>query len=315
MVDVLVRCADEQIKRLGLVKGAMKLTDARSQRRALSACPGGQRCPGGSAANTMADLARLGARAAYLGKVRDDELGRFFQAEMEKCGVHQALAPAAKGPPTGSCLVLVSDDAERTMQTYLGISAVLHSEEIEPEIIENCRVLYLEGYLYDRRPARLAMERAARLARAAGALVTLNLSDSFCVHRHYRDFLRLSGLVDGIFGNASEIMALAGESDLYRAVAAVAERCPLVVATRGANGALVVYRGTQFAVSAQPVEKAVDTTGAGDAYAAGFLFGLARGWPIDNCAHLAAATAAQIITQFGARAETSLEHLAKKFAP
>lgn len=310
LVDIVASIDDALLARLGLVKGAMELVDLERSEQLSRSCRPESSCSGGSAANTMAVLAALGGRAAYLGKVHDDELGRLFVEDMRRSGVEVLLEPAGACPATGRCLVLISADAERTMQTYLGASTTLEPGDIPAERLGRCRILYLEGYLYDPEPARRAMLRAARLVRSAGRRVSLSLSDSFCVERHLEEFRRLvNDEMDVVFGNEHEVRALAGSADLDRALEAAGAMCPLVVATLGAEGTALVIDGRVERVPAHPVERVVDTTGAGDSFAAGFLYGLSRGWPPRRCAELGGVVAAEIISQVGARPSSSLASL------
>lgn len=310
LVDIVAGADEALLEGLGLVKGAMELVDLERSEQLCRRCRPDSRCSGGSVANTMAVLAALGGRAAYLGKVHDDELGRLFVEDMRRSGVEVLLEPAGDCPATGRCLVLVTADAERTMQTYLGASTTLDPDDIPGPQVESCRILYLEGYLYDPEPARRAMLRAARLARGAGRRVAVSLSDSFCVERHLEEFRRLvRGETDIVFGNEHEIRALTGYDDLQRALPEAGALCPLVVVTRGAEGTALVVEGKIERVPAQPVERVVDTTGAGDSFAAGFLYGLSRDWPPQRCAELGGAVAAEIISRVGARPAGSLAWL------
>ncbi|WP_217915856.1 adenosine kinase [Miltoncostaea marina] len=310
IVDVLARSEDAFLGEHGLAKGSMTLIDAAQADALYDRMGPGVEVSGGSVANSIAGVASLGGRAAYIGKVRDDELGRIFAHDIRAAGVAFDTPPAADGPGTARCLILVTPDAQRTMSTYLGACTGLGPEDIDGERVAASAVTYLEGYLWDPPRAKEAFRVAMDAAHAAGRRVALTLSDSFCVERHRDEFLELvDGRVDVLFANEAEIRALY-RTDLEAAVAAVRGRCEIAVVTRSAEGCLVVTRDAVAEVPAKRVEHVVDTTGAGDLFAAGFLHGLTRGAPLADCARIGAVAAAEVISHYGARPETPLRDLA-----
>jgi sugar/nucleoside kinase (ribokinase family) len=321
IVDIIGRCDDQFLNTHGLAKGNMRLIEADEVTKLYGAMGPAVESSGGSVANTMAGIASFGGRAGFIGKVADDEFGRIFGHDIRKQGVAFTTAVAkasGKGldsgtPPTARCLVLVTPDGERTMSTFLGVSPLLDQGEVDPEMIENARIVYLEGYLFDRPEAKAAFYQAADIAKAANAKVALSLSDAFCVDRHRDAFLDLIRTkVDILFANESELTALYQTKVFDDAVAAAREDSPLCVATRGAKGSLILAGGRTTEVQVEPVAKVVDTTGAGDLYAAGFLFGYAKGQDHKVCGRLASIAAAEIISHIGARPHTPLEKLARQ---
>ncbi|HWH15207.1 MAG TPA: adenosine kinase [Miltoncostaeaceae bacterium] len=307
IVDVLTHAHEEFLEAHGLVKGAMTLVDGETSARIYAGMGPAVEVSGGSCANSMAGAAALGARVAYVGKVRDDQLGQFFAHDIRAAGVAYDVAPATEGPPTARCMVMVTPDAHRTMATYLGASTELGPEDIDRDLFRAARVTYLEGYLWDPPRAKQAMRVAMEAAVDAGRMVALSLSDSFCVERHRDEFLELLDRhLTVLFANEHEVMALVGGDDVWEAVARVQGRCPIVVVTRSDQGALVVTPDEVHEVPAAHVDRVVDTTGAGDLFAAGFLVGLTRGWPLTECARAGAAAAAEVISHFGARPEEDL---------
>jgi sugar/nucleoside kinase (ribokinase family) len=310
LVDVLSPESDEMIERLGMTKGSMDLVDEARMAEIYAAMGPGTETSGGSAANTMAGVASLGGSAHYIGRIRDDQLGGVFAHDITSLGVGYSTTPAASGPATGCCLILVSPDAERTMNTFLGSSSLLGPEHIDPEVIGRASVTYLEGYLFDRPEAQEAFRLAARSAHEAGRQVALTLSDLFCVERHRDDFRDLvAGHVDILFANEAEVLALYQVDDFDAAVDAVRADCPLGVVTRGEHGAVVVSDGGRTVVAARPVSELVDTTGAGDQFAAGFLVGLTRGLGLERAAQMGAVAAAEVISHLGPRPAVSLADL------
>jgi adenosine kinase len=269
---------------------------------------------GGSAANTIVGLASLGSRAAFIGKVRDDELGRAFSHDIRAAGVAYATPPAADGPSTARCYVLVTPDGERTMNTYLGAAQDLHPADIDAEMVAASAIVYLEGYLWDPKNAKDAFVKAAKIAHEAKRMVALSLSDAFCVDRWRAEFLQLMrwGTVDLIFANEGELHSLYQTSDFDTALKAVRADVATAVVTRSEKGCLIISREGTEAVPAFPVERVVDTTGAGDLFAAGFLSGLARGADDRSCGRLGALAAAEVIQHLGARPERSLRDLARE---
>ena len=273
----------------------------------------GRESSGGSAGNTVAGIAALGLRAGFIGQVADDELGRIFRHDITAMGVGFTTPLRTDVGASARCLILVTPDAQRTMNTFLGAAQMLEARDVDLAAVASAKILYLEGYLWDPAAPRAAMEAAIHAARAAGTKVAFTLSDSFCISRHRDDFVRLidEGKIDILFANAAEIAELAGESDFEAAVAAVAPRVPVLVVTRGDEGAIAVAGGERAEVAAEPIERLVDTTGAGDLFAAGFLVGQARGLGLAVSLKLGAIAAAEVIQHYGARPEADLRELAK----
>jgi sugar/nucleoside kinase (ribokinase family) len=311
IVDVLARADDAFVAEHGLPKGGMTLIDDERADQLYEAMGQGVEVSGGSCANTMAGAASFGSRTAYVGKVRDDQLGAIFAHDIRSAGVTFETPPATGGAPTARCLILVTPDAQRTMCTYLGASTDLGPEDVDPAQVASASVTYLEGYLWDKPRAKDAFRLAMGIAHRAGRTVSLTLSDSMCVERHREEWLTLvDNEVDLLFANQHEIMSLYQVSDLDSAVAAVRGRGEAAVITRSELGSLVVTADAVHEVPATPVERPVDTTGAGDLFAAGFLHGLTHGMPLPECARLGGLAAAEIISHFGARPETRLADLA-----
>jgi sugar/nucleoside kinase (ribokinase family) len=310
IVDVLAQAGDGFLESRRLEKGAMTLVDAGQSDALYAAMPPGTEMSGGSAANTIAGIASLGGRAAYIGKVRDDQLGRVFAHDIRAAGVAFDTAPLRDGPSTARCLILVTPDAQRTMQTYLGASVELTGEDIDPEVIAAAQITYLEGYLWDRPTAKAAFVRASELAHAAGRRVALTLSDPFCVERHRASFLELvERHIDVLFANEREIVALYETATFDDAVARVRGHCEVAALTRSELGSVVVAGDATHVIDAAPVEAVVDTTGAGDLYAAGFLFGLTHGRDLAACGRIASICAAEVIGHVGARPQARLADL------
>lgn len=310
LVDIISHVEDRFIDEHGLVKGAMTLVDtdrALALHRSLGTSV---EMSGGSAANTVCGVASLGGRAAYIGKVSDDDLGGAFGHDLLAVGVRFAPGGPADGVPTGRCIIAVTDDAERTMNTYLGASSLLTPADVDTDVVAAARVLYMEGYLYDRPEAKKAFRHAARASHDAGRLVSLTLSDSFCVDRHRDDFRALvTDEVDLLFGNADELIALYETDSFDEAVAAVRADCRLAAITLGARGSIVVTHDDVSEVPAVGVPHVVDTTGAGDLFAAGFLFAHTRGDDLASCAHIGAIAAAEVISHVGPRPLVELRTL------
>lgn len=265
---------------------------------------------GGSAANTMCGVASFGSRAAYIGKVSSDELGEVFGHDLHAVGVQFRPGGSDNEVPTGRCIIVVTPDAERTMNTYLGASSLLGVSDVDISTVEQGAVLYMEGYLFDRDDAKVAFREAAGAARGAGRLVSLTLSDSFCVERHRDDFLALvANDVDLLFGNEAELTALYQTETLDEAVAAVRRDCRLAAITTGATGSMVVTPEEVLSIPAVPVRQVVDTTGAGDLYAAGFMHGLATGRDLAECGRLGSIAASEVISHVGPRPLVELRTL------
>jgi len=307
IVDVISQADDAFLARHAMDKGAMMLIDEARAEAIYDAMGPGIEASGGSAGNTVAGLASLGGKAGYIGKVRDDLLGKVFRHDITAAGVTFPTPAAASGPATARCLILVTPDAQRTMNTFLGACVGLTPDDVDAEFVASAQVTYLEGYLYDPPQAQAAFRKAAEIAHAAGRKVSLSLSDSFCVHRHRQAFRDLvEGHVDVLFANEAELTALFETDDFDKAVHEVRRLTELAAVTRGARGSIVVTRDEVTAVPAAPVAQVVDTTGAGDLYAAGFLYGLTRNLPLAECGRIGSLAAAEIISHYGARPETSL---------
>jgi sugar/nucleoside kinase (ribokinase family) len=314
IVDVLARTDDDFLVRQNMRKGAMTLIDEERATAIYDAMGPAVEISGGSAANTIVGCASLGGRAAFVGKVKDDELGRVFAHDIRAAGVAFDTPPASDGPSTARCYVLVSPDGERTMNTYLGAAQDLHPRDIDPDTIAASAITYLEGYLWDPKHAKDAFLKAGAAAHEAKRMVALTLSDAFCVDRWRDEFLGLvrAGTVDLLFANEAELHSLYQTADFDSALAALRAEAPLAVVTRSENGCVVVSRDQVLAVPAAPVARVVDTTGAGDLFAAGFLYGLSQGAGHERAASLGALAAAEVIQHLGARPETSLEALAQE---
>jgi sugar/nucleoside kinase (ribokinase family) len=314
IVDVIARTEEDFLLKQGMRKGGMALIDAARAEAIYDAMGPAIETSGGSAANTIVGVASLGARAAFIGKVKDDGLGRAFAHDIRAAGVTFTTPPAADGAPTARCYVLVTPDGERTMNTYLGAAQDLRPADIDPDIVAASAILYLEGYLWDPKSAKDAFLKAAKIAHGANRQVALTLSDAFCVDRWRDEFLQLmrSHTVDLIFANEAELQSLYQTSDFNAAVTALRADIDVAVVTRSEKGCLVVGPEGTKAVPAFPVERVVDTTGAGDLFAAGFLSGLARGADDRNCGRLGALAAAEVIQHLGARPEMSLRDLARE---
>ncbi|PAL21551.1 adenosine kinase [Sphingopyxis sp. GW247-27LB] len=309
IVDVIARADDALIEAEGLTKGSMRLIDAAEATRLYAAMGPAVEMSGGSAANTLAGMAALGRRCAFIGQVADDQLGHVFTHDLRALGVAYDTPPLSGGAPTARCLILVTPDGQRTMNTFLGASHLLEQAMIDEAVIADSDILYLEGYLWDPPLSRAAMRRAIDVARGAGRKVAFTLSDAFIIDRHGEDFRALiaEGLFDILFANEVEIKALAGEADFEAAVAKVAADVPLLVVTRSEKGAIAIMGGTRTEVGAEPIDAVVDTTGAGDLFAAGFLAGQAEGRVIADCLTMGAVCAREIIAQVGPRAQTDLK--------
>ena len=311
LVDVLCNESDAFLERHGLVKGTMHLVDEARASRLYEAMGSAVEVSGGSAANTIVGVASFGGRAHYIGKVRDDQLGDVFSHDLRAVGVGYTTTRATRGPSTGRCLIVVTPDAQRTMNTYLGASTALGPTDVDPELVARARILYLEGYLFDPPAAQEAFRVAAGLAHGAGRKVALTLSDPFCVDRHRAAFVDLvEHHVDVLFANEVEICALYEENDFDAAARRVRRHCEIAALTRSERGSIVVTPDDVHVVDAYPVEAVVDTTGAGDLYAAGFLYGLSRGMKLPMCGRLGSLAAAEVISHVGARPRQPLAELA-----
>jgi sugar/nucleoside kinase (ribokinase family) len=313
IVDIIGRCDDAFLARHGAAKGSMRLIDTDTVNALYKDMGPGIQISGGSAANTMVGIASLGGKSGFIGKVADDEFGHIFGHDLRAAGVTFKTAPSHGGAPTARSLILVTPDGERTMNTFLGVSPELDSAAIDADLIASAGIVYLEGYLFDRPEAKAAFRQASVIAAKAGRKVALSLSDAFCVDRHRDEFLDLvRNHVDILFANEAEITSLYQTIDFKTAASAAARDAKLAVLTRGAHGAVIVDGGQTVSVPVQPVTQVIDTTGAGDLYAAGFLYGVATGRTYDICGRLGALAAAEIISHVGARPAASLATLAKE---
>jgi sugar/nucleoside kinase (ribokinase family) len=314
IVDVIARTEEDFLLRYGMNKGSMALIDEPRAEAIYASMGPAIEISGGSGANTIAGVASFGARGAFVGKVKDDSLGKAFTHDIRATGVTFTTPQASGGPSTARCYVLVTPDGERTMNTYLGAAQNLSPADLDEKQIASAGIIYLEGYLWDPPQAKEAFRKAAAIAHGAHRKVALTLSDAFCVDRYRDEFLQLmrSGAVDLIFANESELKSLYQTADFDTAVTALRDDVKLAVVTRSEKGCIVVSRESHESVSAVPIEKFVDATGAGDLFAAGFLTGLARGQDHRNCARLGAIAAAEVIQHLGARPETSLKALAEE---
>jgi len=306
LMDIVAAVDEAFIEQHGCARGTMTLIDTARAESLYAAMPPGQESGGGSGANTAACAASLGARVAYLGRVADDQLGTIFRHDMQAAGVHFPTPPLSGGEPTGRCLVLVTPDGQRTMNTFLGASTTFGEAQVDESLIARSAVLYLEGFLFDPPAAQRAFRRAAAAAHAAGRAVALSLSDPFCVARHRTAFRDLvSRDVDILFANEAEITSLYEVADFSEAVRLVRAEVALAALTRSEHGSVVVRGAESVAVAAQPT-RVVDTTGAGDAYAAGFLVAHTAGRDLAACGALGTIAAAEVISHFGARPQRDL---------
>jgi sugar/nucleoside kinase (ribokinase family) len=314
IVDVLAHTDEAFLLAKNVHKGAMQLIDEARADELYGDMGPAIVVSGGSAANTAAGIASLGVKAGFVGKVKDDETGRLFAHDLKAIDVHYDVALAQDGPATARSFILVTPDGERTMNTYLGACQNLTPEDVNPDTVRASSIVYLEGYLWDPPAAKEAFRKAVRIAHEAGNKVALTLSDAFCVDRYRDEFLGLmrDGSLDILFANIHELQSLYGTSDADTAIAALRDENLLGVVTRSAEGALVVTRGETRAVPAFPVERVVDTTGAGDLFAAGFMAGLTQDLDLVDCARLGGLAAAEIISHLGARPQADLRDLARQ---
>ncbi len=317
LVDVLYETDDAYIeaqnKEFGMAKGSMSLVDAERALALYGDMSEPVEVAGGSAGNTMACFASLGGTGAYIGKVADGQLGNKFAKSLKDMGVTYETTRLKHGPSTGRCMIFVTPDGERTMNTYLGAAVELTPDDIDADFIAKGQVLYLEGYLFDPPQAMEAFVKAARLAHESGRRVALTLSDSFCVDRHREAFKNLVSMhVDILFANEDEIKSLYETDDLEEAINQVKTQCALVAVTRGEKGSIIIQNGQQIEIKAEPNVTMVDSTGAGDAYAAGFLFGFTEGMGPEACGHIGSIAAAEVISKMGPRPVVDLSELVKQ---
>ena len=312
LVDVLAHADEPFLDGHGMVKGSMTLIDTVQAEALYGAMGPGVEVSGGSAANTTVGIASFGGRAAFIGRVRDDQLGQVFAHDIRAAGVHFAAVPAEHGPPSGRCLILVTPDAQRTMGTFLGASSMLTPDDVDADLVASAAITYLEGYLWDESDAKAAFVYAANLAHGAGRRVALSLSDGFVVDRHRPEFLELvEGHVDLLFANEQEICSLYETDDFDTALQHVNHHCEIAALTRGAKGAVIIRGDEVHVIDAHPVPHVEDTTGAGDLFAAGFLHGFTAGYDLGTCGRLGALAAGEVIGHLGARPLVSLADLAE----
>jgi sugar/nucleoside kinase (ribokinase family) len=312
IVDVIARVEEGFVSRHGLVKGSMNLIDETRAEQLYADMGQAIEISGGSAGNTAAGVASLGSKAAYFGKVKEDQLGAIFRHDMRALGVAFDTPPAPDGPATARSFILVTPDGERTMNTYLGACVNLTTKDVDRKTVESAQVTYMEGYLWDRPEAKEAFKLAAKIARAAGRKTSITLSDSFCVERHRDSFLDLIRHdIDIVFANEAEIKSLYQTQNFDGAMKAIARDCPVAVLTRSEKGCIVVRGDEVHACPAHPVTKVVDVTGAGDLFAAGFLHGITNGASLPEAARLGSLAAAEVISHVGARPEINLGNHAR----
>ena len=310
IVDVLVQANDDLIDNFELTKGTMALVDEAQAERLYASVGPGLETSGGSAANTLAGVAQLGGRAGFIGRVRNDQLGGIFSHDIRSVGARFDTPAATEGPSTARCLILVTPDAQRTMCTYLGASVGLDPADLDLDMVAQAKVLYLEGYLWDSDEAKAAFITAAEVARAHGGEVALSLSDAFCVERHRESFQELvDGHVDILFANEMEITALYKANSFEEAADQVRGRCKLAALTRSEQGSVVLNGAGTHSVAPFQLGPLLDTTGAGDLYAAGFLHAYTQGQSVDECGRLGSLCAGQVVTQLGPRPQGSLKQL------
>lgn len=318
IVDVLANMDDDFLARHNMPKGVMTLIDAPLAEQLYGHLSKNSiECSGGSAANTAVGIAAMGGKPAFIGKVAADKLGEIFRQDITKSGVHFTTPCLQNEKPTARCMVIVSPDAQRTMNTYLGACAKLSRKDIDEELIRQTKIVYMEGYLWDRDEAKDALSYAVELAHKHKRKVSLSLSDPFCVNRHRESFLELIKRgVDIVFCNEDEILALFNTADVEEAFEKSKSLCDVVVITRGARGAVAITGDKRYEIPAEPINRVIDTTGAGDLFAAGFLTGYAAERSILECLQMGALAAAEIISHYGARPETSLtELMAQRIKP
>ncbi len=312
IVDVIAPVEDAFLDAHRITHASMTLIDEERASRLYDVFPPASETSGGSAANTIAGCANLGAKTAYFGKIADDELGETFAHDLRAAGASFFTRPLKNGPKTARCLIAVTPDAQRSMSTYLGASSLFGPSDLDAEVIRDAAITYMEGYLFDQDDAKAAFVQAAEIAVSAGRQTALTLSDLFCVERHRDAFLHLvRGHIDILFANEDEILALYETASFDDALSQVRADCRFAAITRGAKGSVLLCKDEVVTVAAEPVEHVVDTTGAGDLYAAGVLYGLSRGLPLAECGRIGSVAAAEIISHYGARAQTPLRDLAE----
>ncbi len=310
IMDLLAFASDEFLDEESMAKGRMMLIDEARALNLHTLMQDAKRVPGGSVANTLVAMADLGARTSFVGKLRDDALGKSYRHGMVAAGVHFPTPEQHFGPSTACCYILVTPDGQRTMNTYLGVCSEVSEGDVREADVAASAILYIEGYLWDQPAAKAAIRRAMQAAKAAGRQVALSLSDAFCIERHRADFLELiEGEVDILFANEAEIQSLCMEQDFERCIERMRGKLALVALTRSEHGSVLITPERRLDIAPVPVKEVIDTTGAGDLYAAGVLYGLSQGWELEACGHLGSKLAAQIIQQIGARSKMSLKGL------
>ena len=313
IVDVFASVEDAFLDTHDIRKNGMTLIDEERADALVQAAPEGPQLSGGSGANTIVGISSFGGRAGYIGKVAKDPLGDVFRKDMNESGIPFETPALEEGPATARCVVFVTPDGARSMNTFLGASVLFSPSDIQEDMVRDAAILYLEGYLFDQEAAKAAFVHASEIAKAAGRKVALTLSDGFCVERHRDSFLHLiKNHVDIVFANEDEALSLYQTKDFDEAVARMREDTGLAAITRSEKGSVVIGPDGVVAVAAEPVSKVVDTTGAGDQYAAGFLFGVSRELPLETCARLGHIAAAEVISHYGPRPETPYAELARK---
>ncbi|MEM7214635.1 MAG: adenosine kinase [Pseudomonadota bacterium] len=312
IVDIIARCEDDFLVSENIAKGAMNLIDMGRAEALYAAMGPAIETSGGSAGNTAAGIASLGGKVAYIGKVADDHLGKIFNHDIKAIGVHYDTPPLEAGEKTARSMIFVTPDGERSMNTYLGACGQLSSKDIDKNLVRKSSVIYFEGYLWDPAEAKDAIRHAAHLAHDAGRKVAMTLSDAFCVDRYRDEFLELmrSGTVDIVFANDAELKSLYQTSDFDAGISAIREDCELAAVTMGEKGSVVVTRERTGEFDAHPIDELVDTTGAGDLYAAGFLYGLTNNRELGDCARLGSMAASEVIQHIGPRPQISLKDMA-----
>ena len=308
IVDVLSNSEDSFLAKHNLIKGSMTIIDDNTAEKLYSFIDSGVEVSGGSAANTIACIASVGGSGAFVGKVCKDQLGNVFTDDIRRAGVYYETKPDADGDPTARCLIYVTPDAERTMQTFLGACTALSPDDIDERVIVSSKVIYLEGYLYDPPQAKAAFIKAAKVAKKAGRMVSFSLSDQFCVDRHRAEFLDfVNNYVDVLFANEDEINSLYQVDSFEEALENVRGACNIAAVTRGSRGSVIVSGEKTHFLVAEKVRDIIDTTGAGDSYAAGFLYGLTQGKDLEMCGRMGGILAADIIGDYGARSKNDLK--------
>ncbi|NLS01405.1 adenosine kinase [Rhizobium sp. P38BS-XIX] len=315
IVDIIARCNDQFLIDNKITKAAMNLIDAERAELLYSRMGPALEASGGSAGNTAAGVANFGGKAAYFGKVAEDQLGEIFAHDIRAQGVHYQTKAKGTFPPTARSMIFVTEDGERSMNTYLGACVELGPEDVEEDVVADAKVTYFEGYLWDPPRAKEAIRECARIAHANGREMSMTLSDSFCVGRYRDEFLDLmrSGTVDIVFANRDEALSLYETDDFEKALTAIAADCKIAAVTTGKDGAVIVRGNERYVVDAHPIDERVDTTGAGDLFAAGFLFGYTQGRTLEDCAKLGNLAAAIVIEQIGPRPLRSLSEAGKEF--